>query len=90
MEEELLLSYGDVYISSPSAFAHAVHRGRGGAGDGDEEAVAVQLRIAVPAAAMHGFEKSTDLMRVVAESLSGGEFRLPDFEEVLKEAENAR
>ena len=80
---------GDVYLSSPSAFAHAVHRGGVAHAADEEDAVAVQFRIAVPASLMPRFEGKQDLFRVIAGALSchgenaGATFRLPCLEEVL-------
>lgn len=99
VEEELLMKSGDVYLSSPSAFAHAVHRGAGNFEHRHmkdlrhskarcEDAVAVQFRIAIPASLMGRFEGDTRLLRIIAEALcSDGRacmaFRLPHLEEVL-------
>ena len=92
VEEEIVLRAGDVYLSSPCAFAHAVHRG--GAAEPPEasaHAVAIQFRIAVPAAALAvldcpGKRMSGGLLRCIAEALGdatpGLRFRLPDLEEV--------
>lgn len=86
VEEELLMQRGDVYLSSPSAFAHAVHRGAAlqrpsglkvlseTCTEADAmqaaDAVAIQFRIAVPASLMSRFEGNTALLRVIAEAIS--------------------
>ena len=90
VEEELLMQPGDVYLSSPSAFAHAVHRG-GVAHAADEDAVAIQFRIAVPASLMPRLEGKQELLRVIAGALSyhgddaDAAFRLPCLEDVMSQ-----
>ena len=82
--DKLELRGGDVYLSSPTAFEHAVHRtSRLG------EAVATQFRIAVPKEAMAALERpavqqpdSGGLAACVAECLLASRLTLPSLEEV--------
>ena len=84
-EEELVLRPGDVYLSSPAAFAHTVLRGDGGGEEGrGDEAVAVQLRVALPARAMAALDRpgarmDPELLGCVADALAAGAggWRLP-------------
>eukprot|EP01043_Picozoa_sp_COSAG02_P026633 COSAG02_NODE_1540_length_12016_cov_20.828480_3_plen_394_part_00 len=61
VEEELLMQRGDVYLSSPSAFAHAVHRG---ATTCEQRLVQSQMDLTVPSAAEADTMRAADAIAI--------------------------